>query len=95
MPDNNTSTQQGNLVNVTGLWLHTSKTKGTQYMSGSFGMCRVYIFKNKSKRKDSDPDYYMALGNPTRKDHAPLQNEEPPLTDPNTGEVTAHDGGTY
>ena len=82
--------QAGNLVNITGLWLHKSK-KGTQYMSGSFGIARCYIFKNKSKKKPNDPDYYMALGNPQKKDaqEAPLQPE--PLADEETGEIQETD----
>jgi hypothetical protein len=45
-----------------GLWLNKSKA-GKTYMSGRLGTGgKVMVFKNPHKRKDSDPDYYLMLG---------------------------------
>jgi hypothetical protein len=47
------------MINVTGLWL-SKNNKGT-FMSGGSGSLRFWVFKNKKKRSDSDPDYFLKL----------------------------------
>jgi len=52
--------QQQNMVNITGLWLGIDKNE-QQYMAGNCGGVRYWVFKNKNKKKDSDPDYLLKV----------------------------------
>lgn len=50
------------LTTLTGLWLGTSRN-GNKHMSGRLSpTARVWIFKNRNKDKDTDPDYWLCLG---------------------------------
>ena len=57
----------GTMINVSGLWLAEDKN-GDRYMAGNCGLLRFWIFKNKKKRGDNDPDYFLRV----------TQNERPP-----------------
>lgn len=46
------------IIQVTGLWENIDKT-GNTYYRGTMGRCAIFIFKNKNKRNDNDPDYYL------------------------------------
>lgn len=47
-------------IEITGLWLNESQN-GVQYMSGYLGSAIVYIFRNKYKEADNQPDYRMVV----------------------------------
>lgn len=51
---------QNPMINVTGLWLNTDKND-QQYMAGNCGGVRYWVFKNKHKEKEGDPDYLLKL----------------------------------
>jgi len=66
------------MIFITGLWLNESRS-GNKYMSGGFGFGgRVFIFKNKSKRKESDPDYIMKIA-PKQESTDKRGDNEPPF----------------
>jgi uncharacterized protein (DUF736 family) len=48
------------MINLTGLWKHTSKN-GTEYLSGRIGGAKVMIFPVKDKKSDKSPDYTLCL----------------------------------
>lgn len=56
------SQQNDTMVSLGGLWLNKSKN-GELYFSGYLGNAKLYIFKNKKKEKENQPDYYMMLAN--------------------------------
>ncbi len=78
--NNDNAVGQGgsDLIFVTGLWINKSKS-GNTYMSGGFGFGgRVFIFRNKSKQRDSDPDYVLKIG--AKADRANKEvDDEPPF----------------
>ena len=58
---NNSTAQQNNLVELTGLWENTAKDKST-YLKGSMGQATMLVFANKQKREGTkDPDYKAYL----------------------------------
>lgn len=55
------------LFEITGLWVSESKS-GEKYMKGSLSLpsgtkLDVFIFKNKNKTTDKQPDYKLSVGN--------------------------------
>ena len=48
------------LIRLTGLWMNEGKD-GEKYMQGSLGGARLFVFKNKHKKSDSDPDYVACI----------------------------------
>lgn len=66
-----------NMIKVTGLWVNETSS-GEKYFGGSLGGCRVLIFKNKFKKKDSEPDYTLNFAPNTKKEESqqPLTNQE-------------------
>ena len=59
------SEEKGKLVNLGALW--KNEKNGNQFLSGNFGNATIFVFKNKWKKKDTDPDYKIMVGNRTRK----------------------------
>lgn len=47
------------MIKITGLWTQTSQKDGSKYMSGKFGVAKLFLFKNKNKRDNKDPDYNL------------------------------------
>lgn len=65
--------QQSAMISITGLWLSTDKN-GQKYMAGNCGGVRYWVFKNKNKEKDSDPDYLLKISpNLKPKPEKPIQ----------------------
>lgn len=59
---------QRNLIMLSGLWLNKSQS-GEKYMSGSMGIGgKLLMFKNKNKKGDTDPDYYLFLAPKEQRD---------------------------
>lgn len=54
-------------VSLGGLWTKETKA-GDKYLSGKLNFCYLNIFKNKFKKKDSDPDWVMTLTQPEKKE---------------------------
>lgn len=54
------------IIHLTGIWINESKNKGV-YMQGSLGHSKLLIFKNKNKRKETDPDFNMYIAPRNRK----------------------------
>jgi len=52
--------RQNAMVSITGLWLGTDRNDH-KYMAGNCGGVRYWIFRNKHKEKDSDPDYLLKI----------------------------------
>lgn len=48
------------MVNVTGLWMNTDKNDN-KYMAGNCGSLRYWVFKNRNKRNEGDPDYLLKI----------------------------------
>ena len=48
------------LIRLTGLWMNEGKD-GEKHMQGSLGGARLFVFKNKHKKSDSDPDYVACV----------------------------------
>lgn len=61
-----------------GLWKRTSK-KGEDYLSGSMNGLSLMIFKNKEKKNDKSPDYYMSLAKYEKKEETVEEKEESPF----------------
>lgn len=59
--------EKGPMINATGMWLNKTKS-GEAYFSGSMGGLKVMLFKNKFKKKDSQPDYQLVFGENKKKD---------------------------
>lgn len=56
--------KDGGLVQLGALW---KKDKdGNQFLSGSMGSANVFVFKNKWKKNDKDPDYKIFVGRRSR-----------------------------
>jgi len=60
----NNSSDYGNdaMVSLGGLWLNRDKN-GDLYFSGYLGNAKLFLFKNKKKTSDNQPDYYMQVAN--------------------------------
>lgn len=60
----NNSSDYGNdaMVSLGGLWLNRDKNNQI-YFSGYLGNAKMFIFKNKKKTQDNQPDYYMQIAN--------------------------------
>jgi hypothetical protein len=48
------------MINVTGLWLNKDKNQNS-YMAGNCGNVRYWVFKNRNKKDDKDPDYILKI----------------------------------
>lgn len=58
------------MVSIGGLWVNTSQN-GDMYLAGYLGNAKLYIFKNKQKKLDGQPDYYMTVApNKAKRDKA-------------------------
>lgn len=56
------------LIMLGGLWLNRSQS-GEIYMSGRLGLGgKILIFKNRKKKSDNDPDYYVMMAEWQSKD---------------------------
>jgi len=60
--DNSSNYGNDAMVSLGGLWLNRDKN-GQIYFSGYLGNAKMFIFKNKKKTKDNQPDYYMQIAN--------------------------------
>lgn len=68
------------MITLTGLWLGKTRN-GESMMSGNLGYgARIFVFKNKNKRNDKDPDYNLVVAEKTRDGGsvAPPVNDVPP-----------------
>jgi len=45
------------LISLTGLW----KNEDKDYLSGTLGFGKIYIFKNKNKKSENSPDYNLVI----------------------------------
>lgn len=54
--------KQNNLVQLCSLWAYTDKV-GDLMLVGKLGNSKILIFKNKKKKNDKSPDFYICLGN--------------------------------
>lgn len=52
--------KDGDLVQLGALW--KNEGKDGQYLSGTFGSAKMFIFKNKWKKGEKDPDYRIYVG---------------------------------
>lgn len=61
-----------NLIRLCGLW----KAHGEKgdYLSGTLGSAKVFLFKNRSKASEKSPDYFLCL--------APLPAKDRPASEP-------------
>lgn len=60
-------TQQNNdMVYLGGVWANRDKN-GQIYFSGYLGNAKLFLFKNKNKTNDKQPDFYMQIANNTKK----------------------------
>lgn len=64
------------LVRAGGFWENTSKN-GDVYLKGSFGMANAFLFKNKNKKNEKSPDWFLSFGN---KDDEGFKKEEAPTS---------------
>lgn len=65
--------EKSKLVNLGALW--KNEKDGNQYLSGTFGNAVIFVFKNKWKKKDTDPDYKIMVGSRAKKEKAPASTE--------------------
>lgn len=56
------------LVQLGALWRNEGKDGKDDYLSGSFGAAQVFVFKNKFKKKDNEPDFRIMVGARKRKE---------------------------
>lgn len=47
-------------IRIGGLWKNKTKD-GKSYLSGNFGTCRILVFPNEKKEKESQPDFSIHL----------------------------------
>ena len=74
-------TQQNEAVLLSGLWKRTSKA-GKDYLSGSLGAGNLLVFKNRNKSSSRDPDYYLFVGQKTRRKKDDPEEPPNPKRDP-------------
>lgn len=53
------------MINTTGLWLNKDKNNNS-YMAGNCGALRFWVFKNRNKVNDKDPDYLLKISQNTK-----------------------------
>jgi hypothetical protein len=46
------------LIKISNLWWHKDK-KGREYLTGSFGLARIFVFPNNRKKASQDADYLL------------------------------------
>lgn len=64
------------MIKLSGLWKY--KTAKTEYLAGSFGMARIYIFTNTRKVKPDDPDFNLMIAErPPRPPQSPTTKAKP------------------
>ena len=82
------------LIEVTGLWTGKDKN-GDGYLSGSLGAARVFIFRNKRKEKEAQPDYRLFVTERRkREDSEARQPREEECPEPSTQpEFNSETGG--
>lgn len=54
------------LIRLTGLWVN--KGESGKFMSGQQGGAVYFVFSNTKKEKENDPDYYLCIGKPKKKE---------------------------
>ena len=61
------SEEKSPMVELTGLWSHQGQNN-EKFLCGSIGGATVFVFKNKYKEKDKQPDYRLCVARNRRKD---------------------------
>lgn len=79
---------EGKLLRVTGLWVNTQRD-GNQYLNGSLGGLRLFVFKNSYKKEGSnEPDYNLFVtANETKKTDKPKEESAKDDTPVDTGDL--------
>lgn len=73
---------KSDLVNIGALW---KKSKdGETYLSGTFGPAQIFVFPNRYKKKDTEPDYRIMVGARRPKPEKTPTTEEDTSNDSNT-----------
>jgi len=50
------------MIRVCGLWKTTSKDGSRTYYTGTWGKVKVFVYANKFKTKEEQPDFEIYLG---------------------------------
>ena len=58
MHEEKTERQRAPMISATGLWKNRDKN-GNMFLSGNMGMVAVFIFPNRDKKSDNEPDHYL------------------------------------
>ena len=66
------------LIKAGSLWKHTSQN-GKEYFAGNCSF-RILIFKNRSKKGEKSPDYYMFVAD-RQQPERPADENAPPAPD--------------
>ena len=77
MSFSNGNNDQSTMLRVGGLWRNQSKD-GKTYLAGSVGGLRVFVFENKFKDGENDPDYILSVAQGKQKDAAKKQQTTTP-----------------
>jgi hypothetical protein len=56
------------LIHVCGLWSSESRTGAGEYLTGSIGGLRLFVFRNRRKESDRHPDYVLCVGQNQRRE---------------------------
>jgi len=73
--NSNQDEQNNNMVFLGGIWANRSQKTGEIYFSGYLGNAKVYLFKNKKKEKDTDPDFWMQVANQQKRNNEEIDLE--------------------
>jgi hypothetical protein len=63
------------MIPMGGLWLKQAHD-GSKFMVGNIGLGgKILIFKNKNKKQENSPDYFIFLAPPSDKDELPKTDD--------------------
>lgn len=66
MGDKMNNNREKSMINITGLWINKDKNND-EYMVGNCGAVRYWVFKNKNKKTNKDPDYILKISQNIKK----------------------------
>jgi len=78
MAKNKNGSNDSDMVMLTGLWLNEAKD-GSKFMAGQLGNARVLLFKNKNKKGEKSPDYFLFLASPHEKSDEDKEGDDNPF----------------
>jgi hypothetical protein len=58
---------KGDLITICGLW--ANEGRNGEYLSGTLGGARLFVFRNRRKRSDKHPDYVVCMASNAKREH--------------------------